>query len=73
MTSATLIDHFITNYPEKISNTGVIETGMSDHNLIFAIRKINIAQKTQENNITEIRNMKNFNEHKFIQDLSFQP
>ena len=68
MTSATIMDHFITNKPEKISNSGVIHTGISDHSLIFAIRKVNIAQKDKEN-IAEIRNMKNFNKYQFLQDL----
>ena len=40
--SATLTDHFITNKPEKIFMSGVIHTGISDHSLIDAIRKINI-------------------------------
>ena len=67
-TSSTLIDHFITNEPEKISKCGVIHTGISDHSLIYAIRKININHKDKEN-IIEIRNMKNFNENKFLHDL----
>ena len=70
MTSATLIDHFITNKPEKFSKSGVNHTGISDRILIFAIRKINITQKGKEN--IEIRNMKNFNEHQFLQDMLIQ-
>ena len=27
--------------PEKINSTGVIHTGISDHSLIYGIRKIN--------------------------------
>ena len=45
MTTKSLIDHIVTNAPEKISNTGVIHTGISDHSLIFAIRKISIEKK----------------------------
>ena len=48
-TSSTLIDHFITNEPEKISKCGVIHTGISDHSLIYAFRKININHKDKEN------------------------
>ena len=40
-TTSTLIDHFITNRPEKISDSGVIHTGISDHSMIFGIREIN--------------------------------
>ena len=56
MTSPTLIDHIVTNTPENVSASGVVHTGISDHSLVFAIRKISVVRKT-ENNV-EIRNMK---------------
>ena len=64
MTTSSLIDHIVTNTPEKISDSGVIHTGISDHSLIFTIRKISIIKK-QENTI-EIRNRKNFDDKKFV-------
>ena len=70
--TATLIDHIVTNKPENISCYGVIHTGMSDHSLIFAIRKINIVKKDKQN-IIKIRNMKKFNEELFLTDLANQP
>ena len=42
MTTSSLIDHIVTNTPENISDSGVIHTGISDHSLIFAIRKISV-------------------------------
>ena len=48
MTTSSLIDHLVTNTPEKISDSGVIHTGISDHSLIFAIRKISIIKKTRK-------------------------
>ena len=71
-TTSTLIDHFITNRPEKISDSGVIHTRISDHSMIFAIRKINFSVKRHVN-IVEIRNMKKFNDLKFLKDLQNQP
>ena len=71
MATSSLIDHIVTNTPEKISDSGVIHTGISDHSLVFAIRKISVIDKQE--NILEIRNMKNFNEEKFIEDLLKQP
>ena len=71
MHSSTLIDHFITNEPDKISKFGVIHTGISDHSLIYGIRKTNICHK-DNGNILEIRNMKKFNEEKFLCDLGMQ-
>ena len=43
-----LSDHIVTNTPEKILDSGEIHTGISDHSLILAIRKISIMNK-QEN------------------------
>ena len=71
MATSSLIDHIVTNTPEKISDSGVIHTGCSDHSLVFAIRKISVIDKQE--NILNIRNMKNFNEEKFIEDLLKHP
>ena len=72
MTSSTLIDHIITNKPENISKSGVIHTGISDHSLIYAIRKINYYSRQNVENIFEIRNMKKFHKNAFCNDLSQQ-
>lgn len=71
-TSSTLLDHFVTSNPEKITISGVVHTGVSDHSLIFAIRKINISPKIKATTI-QIRNMKKFNEQHFLEDLMKQP
>ena len=56
MTTSSVIDHIVTNTPEHISDPGVIHTGISDHSLIFAIRKISVL--TKQEHTMEIRNMK---------------
>ncbi|XP_028414633.1 uncharacterized protein LOC114537740 [Dendronephthya gigantea] len=73
--SSTLIDHYITSMPEKILHlqSGVIPTGISDHNLIYGIRKINSVLNTRKANKVEVRNMKRFNEQRFNEDLLTQP
>ena len=72
--SSTVIDHFITNEPKKNSQCGVVHTGISDHSLIYAFRKINcIRENLGFQNTTEIRNMKRFSEERFLLDLSKQP
>ena len=71
ITNSSLIDHIVTNTTEKISDSGVIHTGISDHSLVFAIRKISVIDKQE--NILAIRNMKHFNEKRFIEDLLKQP
>ena len=71
MTTSTLIDHIITNTPENVCDSGVIHTGISDHSLVFAIRKISVARKVEHT--VEIRNMKKFDTKKFVEDLKQQP
>ena len=73
-TSSTLIDHHGTNSTEKIARAGVIHIGISDHSLIYAIRKTNPTTKTGTNIRTiKFRNMKRFDQQQFIADLLGQP
>ena len=39
--TSSLIDHVLTNSEEKISQSGVLEIGISDHQLIYCTRKLN--------------------------------
>jgi hypothetical protein len=60
--------------PEKINSTGVIHTGISDHSLIYGIRKINrIMSARKETRNVEVRNMKRFSPNSFNEDLLAQP
>ena len=68
MTTSTLIDHIITNTPENVCDSGVIHTGISDHSLVFAIRKISVARKVEHT--VEIKNMKKFDTKKLLTGLS---
>ena len=67
--SSSLLDVCITTSPEKVSNSGVIHVGFSDHSLIYIIRKINIPTKTKTIKEIEIRNFKKFNKERFLYDL----
>ena len=40
--SSTLLDHILSNSKYYVSYHGVIEIGLSDHQLVFCTRKINI-------------------------------
>ena len=50
-------------------HSGVVYSGISDHCLVYAIRKIRVFQNAEDP--VEIRNMKNFNE-KFVNALLTQ-
>ena len=70
----TLIDHYITSTPEKIVRPGVIHRGISDHSLIYGIRKINPVLNTRKKaKKIEVRNMKRFNSQLFDKKLITQP
>ena len=38
--SSTLIDHIVTNRPERITNCGSLVVGFSDYDMVFGMRKI---------------------------------
>jgi hypothetical protein len=65
--SCTLIDHYVTSMPEKINLSGVIHTGISDHSLIYGIRKVNpIIRLRKKAKKIEARNT--VNQHHFNED-----
>ena len=39
--SSSLLDHVLTNSTDRISQSGVVDTGFSDHQLIYCTRKVN--------------------------------
>ncbi len=69
-TTKTIIDHFSTNRPNFISESGVIKTGMTDHYMVYGIRKLNARlQVTRKQIQTEFRSMKNYDREAFLRDL----
>lgn len=69
--TATLIDHAITNCPQFITNSGVSHIGISDHSLIFVVRRL--TQPRGPPRIVESRRFNNFNEKRFLEDLYSMP
>ena len=37
--TSSLIEHILTTFPERVSQQGIIDVGLSDHQLIYCIRK----------------------------------
>ena len=66
--SATLLDHIYTTNVNKISQSGVIETGISDHYMTYCTRKITRDQIGKHNSV-KIRSMKNYCKDTFIDKL----
>ena len=66
--SSTLIDLCLTNSPDKISKSGVINIGISDHSAIYLTRKVTHLGSNMHKNV-EVRQLNNFNEAEFLRDL----
>ena len=70
-TTSTLIDLILTNKREYISSAGVLHLCISDHSLVYAIRKFDSPKDRQI--IKEIRDFKHFSELHFRADLMQAP
>ena len=69
-TSKSLIDHFSTNRAKYIVKSGVLEIGMVDHYMIYAVRKINAWRLKRKNPKTiESRALRNYCKENFQKDL----
>ncbi len=64
----TIIDHIWCNNPMLYSHRGVIDSGMSDHSLIFCCRKRK--KLTKERKTIEIRSRRNFDQIAFENDVA---
>ena len=69
--SKTLIDHLLSNEPQNIVDSGVIKICISDHYLIYGIRKFQTIKS--EPKYIESRRMKNFDAQLFVSDLQNAP
>ena len=67
--SQTLIDVILTNTPERVVTSGVLHLGISDHSLIYVVRKVAIKTKSRHR-VVDIRSMKNFNVDRFNNELT---
>ena len=68
LTPNTLIDHIATTSKSNILTFGVHETSISDHSMVYCVRKFCGASRRQQKNIST-RQLKNFNSADFINDI----
>jgi hypothetical protein len=66
--TSTILDHVLTNSQDRVSQSGVIDIGLSDHQLIFCTRKI-VRPKVYEHNYITIRSLKNYSQDAFLNAL----
>ena len=72
-TSSSLIDHVLTNANDKISQSGILDIGLSDHQLIYCTRKLT-KTKTGLTKFINFRTMKKYTKLLFkekLEDINF--
>ena len=62
--TSSIIDHILTNSNDRISQSGVIDLGISDHQMIFCTRKIMRVRSGIQKNIN-FRSFKNYSPEDF--------
>ena len=70
-TTSTLIDLILTNKAENISCAGVLHLSISDHSLVYAVRKFELPKSRPS--IKEVRDFKYFSDSDFRADLMQVP
>jgi len=63
--TATILDHILTTSKEKVSDSGVVDISLSDHQMVFFTRKI-MKQKFNKHKYIKVRSMKNYSELAFL-------
>ena len=56
--SSTIIDHILASFPNRVSQQGVIDVGLSDHQIIYCTRKISRIKRGTHKQI-RYRSLKN--------------
>lgn len=69
--SESVIDHIVTNQPDKICQNGTVHVGISDHALIYCTRKI-VRGTFRGHNAVKIRSLKHYSRENLNSLLSSQ-
>ena len=68
MTTSPLLDHILTNSSERVSQSGVADVGLSDHQMTYCTRKItHLKQNTHR--FVKTRSFKNYSNDSYLQEL----
>ena len=57
--SSTIIDHILASFPNRVSQQGVIDDGLSDHQIVYCTRKISRIKRGTHKQI-RCRSLKNY-------------
>ena len=67
--NATIIDHILASHPERVTQQGITDVGLSDHQLIFCTRKISRINRGTHRH-TEFRSFKHYSADLFKKTLT---
>lgn len=67
----TLIDFILTNNKRRALQTGIVDTQISDHSLVYTIMRVTLPRLRSRK--IALRSFKNFDRDKFVEDLSTAP
>ena len=70
-TSTLMIDCIVTNKPICVSESGVIHCGISDHDVIFAIRCARLPEIKNQPRMIRVRKYSKFDNDAFLNDLKY--
>ena len=66
--SSTIIDHVLASYPERVTQHGVINVSLSDHQLIYCTKKISRIKRGSHKQI-QVCSFKHYSVYLFEQEL----
>ena len=66
--SSTIIEHVLASFPERVTQSGVIDIGLSDHQLIYCTRKISRIKRGPHKQI-KFRSFKHYTVDLFEQEF----
>ena len=72
-TLKTLIYHIATNRPELASGSGVIPNGISDHDILYMVRKTKLPKVKLQPKTLTTKNFKNFDLVQFRMEVDNIP
>ena len=64
-----LIDHVNTNKPDRVSSSGIISCGISDHDAVYLVRYMRMPKMRREPKTVTVRKFRRFDLDAFKSDL----
>ena len=67
--SSSILDHILTDSTNRVTASGLIDTGLSDQQLIYYTRKITQTNFNSDKNIT-IMSLKYYNQNLYLEEFN---